>query len=129
MIVDGKFKYTNGELAKMIRDARIAKNDHDGDQSLRALYDDLGFIQILARHFSDVELARMEKSPDAVLWAEGPTAVEIVGRYTHLVVISREGQPEVRGFHDYDSAFRWYDAVGVQWSESYLTAVLKGPLV
>jgi hypothetical protein len=51
-----------------------------------------------------------------------------VGRYTHLVVIAREGVPEVREFENYDDAATWHDEAGSQWSESYLTEVIKGPL-
>jgi hypothetical protein len=51
------------------------------------------------------------------------------GRYSHIVAIVREGDPEVRGFHDYKAAFDWYDAAGTQWSESFLCEVVKGPLV
>lgn len=51
-----------------------------------------------------------------------------VGRYSHLVVISREGALEVRGFHNLETAAAWENYAGGQWSESYLCEVIKGPL-
>lgn len=49
--------------------------------------------------------------------------------YTHLVVIFHEQAPTVTGFHDIDSARAFYGEAGTQWSESFLTKVIAGPIV
>lgn len=46
-----------------------------------------------------------------------------------IVVIAREGVPEVTLFGDYESAFNFYDLWGSQWTESYIARVMRGPLV
>lgn len=46
---------------------------------------------------------------------------------THLVVIAREGIPEVTEFTSLNDAERFFDSASLQWSESYLTAVIYGP--
>lgn len=50
-------------------------------------------------------------------------------RYTHLVVIVREPGMEitVRGFYDRAEAEHFADEVGTQWSETYVTEILRGP--
>ena len=50
-------------------------------------------------------------------------------RWQYLVVIVREGVPEVTGFNDIDDATAFYDLHGSQWSESYLCNVMKGPVM
>jgi hypothetical protein len=52
------------------------------------------------------------------------------GRYSHLTVIVREQEPaEVRGFENLSSAAAYFEGASVNWSESFLVEVLKGPLV
>lgn len=48
---------------------------------------------------------------------------------THLVVIAREGVPEVTLFTDEEQADLYYVDAGAQWSESYLCEITEGPLV
>lgn len=45
-----------------------------------------------------------------------------------LVVIAREGVPEVRPFDDENEARAYEDFWGAQWSESYVCRVIKGPV-
>lgn len=47
--------------------------------------------------------------------------------YTHLVVIVREGVPEVTGFPGLQDATVYFDQAGTQWSESFLTEIVYGP--
>lgn len=49
--------------------------------------------------------------------------------YRYLVVICREGVPEVAGFNGLDEAERFFAAASEQWSDSYLCDVLRGPKV
>jgi hypothetical protein len=51
--------------------------------------------------------------------------------YTHLVVIVREPDMEVTvmGFYDFETAEAYAIDAGAQWSETYVTAIVKGPLV
>lgn len=46
---------------------------------------------------------------------------------THLVIIAREGVPEVTEFTSLDDAERFFSLASLQWSESYLTSVIYGP--
>ena len=46
---------------------------------------------------------------------------------THLVVIVREGDPEVTEFTSYEDAARYFDTASQNWTESYLAAVVWGP--
>ena len=50
-------------------------------------------------------------------------------KYTWLVVIVREGAPEVTGFDNHKDAYDYFDRHGAQWSESYLCEVILGPKV
>jgi hypothetical protein len=50
-------------------------------------------------------------------------------RYTHLVVIFREQEPSVVGFCSLKEAMKYADDAGAQWSETYVTQIIKGPLV
>ena len=52
-----------------------------------------------------------------------------MSNYEYLVVIVREGVPEVTGFIDLSEAQAFYDLFGASWSESYLCTVLLGPKV
>ncbi len=51
--------------------------------------------------------------------------------YTHLVVIVREPGMEITvvGFYDLESAKAFADEAGAQWSQTYVTQVILGPLV
>lgn len=49
-------------------------------------------------------------------------------RYTHLVVIFREQEPSVIGFYNLKDAMKYADKAGAQWSETYVTQIIKGPL-
>jgi hypothetical protein len=51
----------------------------------------------------------------------------MVDRVTHLVVIAREGVPEVTEFTSFNDAADYYDLASPNWSESYLTVVVNGP--
>ena len=46
---------------------------------------------------------------------------------THLVVIAREGKPEVTEFDSFEAAARYFYSASMNWTESYLTQVLYGP--
>lgn len=48
--------------------------------------------------------------------------------YTHLVVIFREQIPEVVPFYDKETALEFADRAGAQWSETYVTEIVKGPI-
>lgn len=48
-------------------------------------------------------------------------------RYTHLVVIFREQIPTITGFFDLASAQAFFDRAAAQWSDSFLTEIIKGP--
>jgi hypothetical protein len=50
-------------------------------------------------------------------------------RWQYLVVIVREGVPEVTGFNDIDDATAFCHLHGAQWSDSYLCNVVKGPVI
>lgn len=50
-------------------------------------------------------------------------------RYTHMVLIFREGPPDVTPFYDLDSAMEFADRAGAQWSETYVVEIKRGPLV
>lgn len=52
-----------------------------------------------------------------------------MSNYQYLVVIVREGAPEVTGFNDIDEATHFYDLWGARWSESYLCKIVLGPKV
>lgn len=45
------------------------------------------------------------------------------GPVTHLVVIVREGEPDVTEFHSIAEAEGFFEPAQVQWSEAYLTEV------
>lgn len=47
--------------------------------------------------------------------------------YTHLVIIVREGVPEVTGFGSLADAQVFFAVWSAQWSESFLCAVVNGP--
>lgn len=47
--------------------------------------------------------------------------------YKWLVVINREGESNVTGFFHYDDARKFYDLASLQWSDSYLCDIVKGP--
>lgn len=49
--------------------------------------------------------------------------------FRYLVVISREGVPEVTGFNDLEEATCFFEAASAQWSDSYLCEVKRGPKV
>jgi hypothetical protein len=49
------------------------------------------------------------------------------GVYRWLVVIVREGVPEVTGFWELEEAERHFDRASWQWSDSFLVEVVKGP--
>jgi hypothetical protein len=46
-----------------------------------------------------------------------------------MVVIVRERVPEVTLFDDYNEAREFFDKASLQWSDSYLTSVLRAPKV
>ena len=48
-------------------------------------------------------------------------------RHTHIVIISREQETIVTPFNDIQSAHEFYDKWSPNWSDSYLTEVLRGP--
>lgn len=50
-------------------------------------------------------------------------------KWAYLVVIIRDGIPTVTGFNDFAEATAFYDLHGLQWSDSYLCDVMKGPVV
>ncbi len=45
-----------------------------------------------------------------------------------LVVIAREGVPEVTGFWEREDAEDYFDRASIQWSDSYLVEVVRGPI-
>lgn len=47
--------------------------------------------------------------------------------YTHLVVIVREGVPEVTGFYSLVDAQAFFSVWSAQWSEAFLCEVVNGP--
>jgi hypothetical protein len=47
--------------------------------------------------------------------------------YTHLVIIIYEGKPVVTGFNNYEDAREFFENASLQWSDSFLCTVLKGP--
>lgn len=49
--------------------------------------------------------------------------------YRWLVVIAREGVSEATGFWEREDAEDYFDRISLQWSESYLVEVVKGPKV
>ena len=57
------------------------------------------------------------------VWSKNP------GVYQFMVVIFREQTPEVYGFYELSSAEKFAEEAGAQWSETFLTEVIKGPLV
>jgi hypothetical protein len=58
-----------------------------------------------------------------------PFDFTITRRSTHLVIIFRDGVPEIYPFRDVVEAAEYADRAGAQWSETYVTEILKGPLV
>jgi hypothetical protein len=46
---------------------------------------------------------------------------------SHLVVIAREGEPEVTEFESYDEAAQYFEHASPNWTESYLAVVVHGP--
>lgn len=50
-------------------------------------------------------------------------------RWTHLVVICRDGVPSIYPFESLADAMEFADRAGAQWSETYVCEILKGPLV
>lgn len=49
--------------------------------------------------------------------------------YKYIVVIIREGVPEVTGFYSLSDALEYEDKAGIKWSETFVCEVLKGPKV
>ena len=50
-----------------------------------------------------------------------------IPQVTHLVVIAREGVPEVTQFCSFEDAARYFDTASMNWTESYLCNVIAGP--
>lgn len=48
--------------------------------------------------------------------------------YRWIVVIVREGVPEVTGFWERSDAESFFDRASLQWSDSYMAEVVKVPL-
>jgi len=48
--------------------------------------------------------------------------------YRWIVVIVREGLPEVTGFLERSDAESFFDRASLQWSDSYMAEVVKVPL-
>lgn len=53
----------------------------------------------------------------------------MIGEYSYLVVIIREGVPEVTGFYSLEVASKFFELASAQWSDSYLCEVKRGPKV
>jgi len=49
--------------------------------------------------------------------------------YSMIVVIVREGEKEVVPFEDEDEAREFFEKASLQWSDSFLCKVVKGPVV
>lgn len=52
-------------------------------------------------------------------------------RYSKIVIIVRENNPEIAAFEpgDEEKAEAYFDRASAQWSESFLCTVEKGPVV
>lgn len=75
--------------------------------------------------------AAMERLMDKARGVDSSTSATIGHhpRPTHLVVIAREQRVTVTPFYDAPSAIAFADDAGAQWSETYVAAIIKGPLV
>jgi hypothetical protein len=49
------------------------------------------------------------------------------GVYRWLVVIVREGVPEVTGFWEGEDAEKYFEDAWMNWTDSFLIEVVKGP--
>lgn len=100
--------------------------------------DKQAFVKFMAKHWSghaprEIELlrvAQLEKEIETLrnLLAV-PTRRRHAGPHSHMVVICREGDTQATLFDDLRSAHEFHGSAGAQWSESYLTEILRGPLV
>lgn len=53
-----------------------------------------------------------------------------LAHYLYVVVVSRDGgSPEVTGFNGYEDAERFFAEARMNWSDTYLCAVMQGPIV
>ncbi len=58
---------------------------------------------------------------------ESPLPEIPAGAVSHIVVIAREGTPEVTEFRSYVEAADYFEHASIQWTESYLALVINGP--
>lgn len=125
-------------LADSAGPPEVASSGHDWSANVSALLSawDAWQSEVKADHdparrfAEDNAFGRLESAVDAL--RTGPSEPKELsfgpdGPVTYLVVIARDGVPEVTEFRDEAEALGFFGVAKSQWSESYLSRVIHGP--